>query len=354
MLSERRQAILRSIVEQYIDRAVPVPSQYIVDKYKLAVSSATVRNEMAALEDDGFIIRPHTSAGSMPSDKGYRNYVETLENVYLPGSDRFLIDHLFHQVEDDLGSWLSLAATLLAKLTQNVAVVSVPKAEGSKFKHVELVGLQDQMALIVLVLYGARVKQQLVVFPKPVEQPQLAAISARLNSLYFGLTRGQMAAKQAELTLMEDAVRTDLLRMMQADEEQFDEEAYLEGWHFLFSQPEFTQTERVLSLLELAEHRNLLRTILPVELRKHGVQVFIGSENSAAAVKNYSVVISRYGLPGEAEGTVGVVGPTRMQYARSLSVVEYLAGVLTELTGELYGRKFDQIRNRKNENENNS
>jgi heat-inducible transcriptional repressor len=346
MLSERRQAILRSIVEQYIDRAVPVPSQYIVDKYKLAVSSATVRNEMAALEDAGFIIRPHTSAGSMPSDKGYRNYVETLDNIYLPNSDRFLIDHLFHQVEEDLGSWLSLAATLLAKLTQNVAVVSVPKAEGSRFKHVELVGLQDQMALIVLVLYGARVKQQLVVFPEPVEQPDLTVISNKLNELYFGLTREKMAAKQVTLSPLEDTVRADLLKLMQADEEQFDEEAYLEGWHFLFSQPEFTQTERVLALVELAERRSLLRTILPADLHKRGVQVFIGGENESAAVKNYSIVISRYGLPGEAEGTVGVVGPTRMQYARSLSVVEYLANVLTELTGELYGRKFDQMRNR--------
>ncbi|MBN1366928.1 MAG: heat-inducible transcription repressor HrcA [Dehalococcoidales bacterium] len=354
MLSERRQAILRSVVEQYIDRAVPVTSQYIVDKYKMAVSSATVRNEMAALENEGFIIRPHTSAGSMPSDKGYRYYVETLGNIYLPNSDRFLIDHLFHQVEEDLGSWLSLAATLLAKLTQNVAVISSPKAEGSRFKHVELVGLQDQMALIVLVLYGARVKQQLIIFPETIDQPQLAEISGKLNNLYFGLTREKIAAKEAELSPLEETVRADLLKMMQADEEQFAEESHLEGWHFLFSQPEFTQTERILALVELAEHRNLLRTIIPADLRKSGVQVFIGDENLAAAVKNYSIVISRYGLPGEAEGTLGVVGPTRMQYARSLSVVEYLANVLTELTAELYGRKFDQIRNRTNEDESNS
>ena len=339
MLSERRQAILRSIVEQYIDRAVPVPSQYIVDKYKMAVSSATVRNEMAALEEEGFITRPHTSAGSMPSDKGYRYYVETLENIYLPSSDRFLIDHLFHQVEEDIGSWLSLAATLLAKLTRNVAVISVPKAEGSRFKHVELVGLQGQTALIVLVLYGARVKQQLIVFPEAVEQPQLAAISGKLNELYFGLSLGQVKAKQAELSPLEDAVRSVLLKMMQAEEAQFDEDAYLEGWHFLFSQPEFTQTERVLALMELAEHRNLLRTVIPAELLKRGVQVFIGGENESAAAKNYSIVVSRYGLPGEAEGTVGVVGPTRMQYARSLSVVEYLATVLSELISELYGRQ---------------
>ncbi len=342
MLSARRQAILRSIVEQYISRAVPVPSPYIVEKYKMDVSSATVRNEMAALEDEGFIIRPHTSAGSVPSDKGYRYYVETLDNIILPTSDRFLIDHLFHQVEEELQSWLSLAATLLARLTQNVAVVSAPKAGGARFKHVELVGLQDQMALIVLVLYGARVKQQLFAFPEPVEQTQLSAMSNKINDLYFGLTRDQMITKQVSMSPMEEAVRTNLLRMMQADEEQYDEEAYLEGWHFLFSQPEFTQTERVLALMELAEQRSLLKTILPANLNERGVSVLIGGENESEAVKNYSVVISRYGLPGEAEGTVGVVGPTRMQYARSVSAVKYFARVLSELTGELYGKRLDQ------------
>jgi heat-inducible transcriptional repressor len=346
MLSARRKAILRSIVEQYIARAVPVPSQYIVDKYKLDVSSATVRNEMATLEHEGYIVRPHTSAGSVPSDKGYRYYVETLDTLPLPTSDRFLIDHLFHQVEEELESWLSLAATLLARLTQNVAVVSMPKPEGSRYKHVELVELQDHMALIVLVLYGARVKQQLVAFTEPIEQAQLTVVANKLNSLFFGLNREQMVAKQADLSSLEDTVRANLLKMMQADEEQIYEEAYLEGWHFLFSQPEFSQTERVLDLVELAEHRNLLRTILPSGLRKQGVQVLIGEENEAEAVKNYSVVISRYGLPGEAVGTVGVVGPTRMQYARSLSAVHYLATVLSGLTGELYGRRLDQMRNK--------
>jgi heat-inducible transcriptional repressor len=317
-----------------------------VDKYKLDISSATIRNEMASLEDEGYIIRPHTSAGSVPSDKGYRYYVETLHNVSLSTSDRFLIDHQFHQVEEELQSWLSLAATLLARLTQNVAVVSMPKPEGSRFKHVELVGLQDQMALIVLVLYGARVKQQLIAFPEPVEQPQLTAMSNKLNALYFGLNREQMAAKKTTLSPIEVAVYNDLVRMMQADEEQFYEEAYLEGWHFLFGQPEFAQTGQVLALMELAEHRNLLKTILPIGLHNRGATVLIGKENEAEAVQNYSIVISRYGIPGEAVGTVGVVGPTRMQYARTLSAVEYLSTILTELTGELYGRKLDQMRDK--------
>ena len=344
MLSTRKQAILRSIVEQYIDRAVPVPSRNIVDEYKMAVSSATVRNEVAAQEDEGYIIRPHTSSGSVPSDKGYRYYVETLNNVSLPDSERLLIDHLFHQVEEEVQSWLSLAATLLSRLTQSVAVVSLPKSAGSRFKHVELVGLQEQLALIVLVLYGARIKQQLIAFIEPVEQTQLTAVADRLNELYFGLNRKQMKVKTAALSPQEDAVRNDLLKMMQADEEQYYEEAYLEGWHFLFNQPEFVHTERVLTLMELAEQRSLLKTILPRGMSNRGTKVVIGRENEAEAVQNYSIVISRYGLPGEAVGTVGVVGPTRMQYARSLSAVEYLATILSELTGELYGRKPDQMK----------
>ena len=190
MLSSRKETILKAIIEQYINHATPVPSQDIVDKSDLPVSSATVRNEVAALEKEGYIIRPHTSAGSIPSDKGYRFYVESLQGVRMAGNDQVLIDHLFHQVEEELENWLSLAATLLSGLTQNVAVVSIPKSPGSRFNHVELVALQDVLALIVFVLYGAKVKQQLITFSEPVDQEQLAVTANKLNNMFFGLNRG--------------------------------------------------------------------------------------------------------------------------------------------------------------------
>jgi heat-inducible transcriptional repressor len=340
VLSSRRQAILKFIIEQYIAQALPVPSQDIVGKHRLAVSSATVRNEMAALEEEGYILRPHTSAGSVPSDKGYRYYVETLEKVCLPVSDRLLIDHLFHQVEEELESWISLAATLLAQLTRNVAVISLPKSEGARFKHIELVGLQDYMALVVLVLYGAKVKQQLIAFKEMVSQEQLTAISAKLNQLYFGLETEKVAAHQAELSPLEKQVSDELVKMLHAEDEKDREDIYLEGWHFLLDQPEFLQTRRIQSLLELAEQRNLLRTILPPGFSGREPRVVIGRENEAEQVQEYSVVVSQYGFPGEAVGTVGVVGPTRMQYERSLPAVEYLSAVLSALVGELYGRKL--------------
>lgn len=342
MLSTRKQTILKSIIEQYINRAVPIPSQDIVDNFDLPVSSATVRNEVAYLEREGYIIRPHTSAGSVPSDKGYRFYVETLDSVKIPEPEQVLIDHLFHQVEEELENWLSLAATLLAQLTKNVAVVSVPKSPGSRFKHVELVALQDVLALIVFVLYGAKVKQQLISFTVPVEQEELTVMANKMNDLFFGLNREQISSRKSELTQSESAISDCLIRMMQVEDERSPEETYLEGWHFLFNQPEFVHTNRVLALMELAEQRSLLKTVIHGELPDRGIKVVIGKENEVEAVQNYSFVLTRYGLPGEATGTLGLVGPTRMQYTRNLTVVNYLSLVLSELIGELYGRRVSQ------------
>jgi heat-inducible transcriptional repressor len=339
MLSSRKQAILKSIVEQYINRAIPVPSQQIVKEYEIAVSSATVRNEMAFLEHEGYIMRPHTSSGSIPSDKGYRYYVETLNDPAMPVSERFLIDHLFHQVEDELENWLSLAATMLSRMTQNVAVVSLPRTADARFKHVELVSMQDSLGLIVFVLDGAKVKQQLINFALPVDQSQLTGISNKLNQNYFGLNREQITSAKAGLSPVEKAISDYLVRIMQVEDEKNSEVAYLDGWHFLLNQPEFEQTRQIMALMELAEQRDLLRTISPHGMPDHGVQVVIGKENEAEAIQSYSIVIGRYGLPGEAMGTVGIVGPTRMQYARNLSVVNYLAAVLSELISELYGKK---------------
>jgi heat-inducible transcriptional repressor len=342
VLSARKQAILKSIVEQYVTHAVPVPSQQVVKEHELAVSSATVRNEMAYLEHEGYIIRPHTSAGSVPSDKGYRYYVETLDDMAMPASERVLIDHLFHQVEEEVENWLGLAVTLLAQMTQNVAIVSMPKAYGSRFKHVELVSLQDYLVLVVFVLYGAKVKQQLITFEERIDQTQLSAMANKLNTIYFGLNYEKISLSNTELTQWEKSIRDCLLRMMYMEDESNAEEAYLEGWHFLLHQPEFEQTSRVLALMELAERRNLLRTILPQKMPTRGVKVVIGRENEAEAIRDYSIIIGHYGLAGEAVGTVGVVGPTRMEYGKNLSIVNYLVSVLNELISELYGRKLTQ------------
>jgi len=339
VLSPRSATILKSIVAQYIARAVPVPSQSLINKYELAVSSATIRNEMAHLEQDGYITRPHPSAGSIPSDKGYRYYVETLSDIGLPSAEQILIRHLFHQVERELEEWLSLAATLTAKLVQNVAIVAMPRPANCQFKHLELVALKESLALVVVVLHGAKVKQQLINFDQAISPSELTIMANKLNAAYSGLTRARILAKKIELSLTEEQLTDYLFKVMQAEDEQEYEKSYLDGLHFTLNQPEFRHAHRVLPLMELVDYRNLLKTILPEEMGSQGIQVIIGKENKAEAIQDCSVVIGQYGLPREAVGIIGVVGPTRMPYARTISAVSYLSSVLSQLVAELYRKE---------------
>ena len=339
MLSHRTETILNSIVGQYITKATPVPSQSIINDYELGVSAATIRSEMAYLERQGYINRPHPSAGSIPSDKGYRYYVESLTDIELPLAEQCLIGHLFHQVERELGEWLSLAATLIAQLAQNMAVVTMPKPAGCQFKHLELVALQDSLALAVLVLRGARIKQQLVTFDHVISQSELTAITNKLNAAYSGLTSTQILAKNIDLSPTDQQLIDCLIKIMQTEDEQEYEEPYFNGWHLMLNQPEFVRSRRMLALMELVEHRNLLSTIVPHQLPYPGVQVIIGKENKAEVIQDFSVVISQYGLPQEAIGTIGVIGPTRMPYARAISTISYLSSVLSRLVAELYARE---------------
>ena len=340
MLSLRTETILKSIVAQYIAKATPVPSQSIMNDYDLRVSAATIRNEMANLEQEGYITRPHPSAGSIPLDKGYRCYVESLGDIRLPLAEQRLISHLFHQVEQELEEWLNLAATLIAQMVQNAAVVTMPKPEACRFKHLELVSLQDSLMLVVLVLSGAKVRQQLMTFDQMISQPQLTAIANKLSTAYSGLTGSQISAKGTGFSSTEQQITDCLVKVMEAEDSQEYEKQYLDGLHFMLNQPEFAHSQRMLTLMELVEQRSLLRSIVPPKLTSNRVQVIIGKENKSEAIHDYSVVISKYGLPEEAVGTIGVIGPTRMPYARTIATVEYLSSVMNGLMAKLYGRKI--------------
>ena len=339
MLSPRTETILKSIVGQYITKAVPVPSQSIISDYGLDVSPATVRNEMMHLEQEGYIIRPHTSAGSVPSDKGYRYYVESLSEIKLPLAQQRMINHLFHQVETKLERWLSLTATLLAHLSQNMAIVATPKSTNCMLKHLEAVALQDSTALIVLVLHGARIRQQLISFDQTVSQSELEVIANKLNAAYSGLTGSQISARDIDLSPIEKQLTDCVLGIMRDEDEEESEGSYLDGLHLILNQPEFARSREMINLIELTEQRNLLRTILPRRMVSRGVQVVIGKENEDENIHRYSVVISRYGLPEEAIGSIAIIGPTRMPYARSIAAVDYLSSLLSGLLAKLYGRE---------------
>ncbi len=347
MLSPRQQKILENIIDQYINGARPVPSQSIINDPELGVSSATVRNEMARLEEEGYILRPHTSAGSIPTDKGYRLYVETIGEARLPVVEQERLNQLFNSVEGELDAWLNTAASMLAGMVKNTAVVSAPRSPSCSFKHLELVSLQDTLVLIVLVLNGARVRQQIVAVEEGMTQERLTIIATKLSALYSGLSASEIGTLTVKLTPIERKVTDYLLKIIESEDEDQDPEPHLEGLHFLFSQPEFVNNRQLaLSLMELIEGRSLLRSIVPPGFSGRKVQVIIGKENAAQPIHEYSVVLGSYGIPKQASGTIGVIGPTRMPYGRAIATVSFLTSALSRLVDELYEGESQEFRRR--------
>ncbi|MGB8706554.1 MAG: heat-inducible transcriptional repressor HrcA [Dehalococcoidia bacterium] len=331
-LTARREAVLKIIVSEYVDTAVPVASETIFRNYKLGVSSATIRNDMAYLEEAGYIARPHTSAGSVPLDKGYRHYVESLtKKTELNVQEQDRIRKLFSEVEKEFEKWLKLAAAIAASLVKNAALVTLPKPRQCRFKHLELVALQEFMSLMVLILGEAILKRQLLSFEEPVTQERLAIMSNKLNAVFSGLTGSEILAKKLELPSEEAQVTEAVIDMMSAEDELEYEQPYLEGLRLMLGQPEFAEKDRMLSIMELMETKDWLSSAFGRRSDDFGVQVVIGEENRNETLRDLSLVFSRYGIPDQIGGTIGIIGPTRMNYRRAISTVDYISGILSDL-----------------------
>jgi heat-inducible transcriptional repressor len=335
MLTERRSALLNLIVEEYVDTALPVGSKYIVAKHDIQVSPATVRNEMARLEEDGYIRQPHTSAGRVPSDKGYRYYVESLmAEESIPREEQETIRHQFHQAERAMEQWFQLAAAVLAHQVSNFAVVTSPHSPETRLRHVQLVPLHELSALCVVVLNEARIRQQVLVFREPVSNEQLLAASTRVNQRLAGLSHRELTA------LPEPAGEVDAL-VLRAVTEIMDQESlalgevFRDGVREVLSQPEFARSERMLDIIDVLEQRTLPTAIPIRQLSEDGISVVIGSENSNDALRDCSIVLARYGTPDGPTGVVAVLGPTRMRYSRTIPTVRYLASLLGDLMSQI-------------------
>ena len=257
MISERRATLLNLIVQDYVDSAQPVGSKALGSKHGLDVSPATIRIEMARLEEDGFISQPHTSAGRVPSDKGYRYYVESLmSEESLPWAEREMIRHQFHQAERAMEQWFQLAAAVLAHSVSNFAVVTSPRSKETRLRHVQLVPLQEMSALCVVVLNEARIRQQVLGFREPVEQSALTVAANRINERYGGLSVDEIRAQEAP----EDEIEAATVRVAS---DLMEQEAialgdvFRDGVREVLSQPEFARSERILELIDVLEQRTL-------------------------------------------------------------------------------------------------
>ncbi len=303
----------------------------------MGVSSATIRSEMSRLEELGYLVQPHTSAGRMPAEKGYRYFVEHLmRDADLAQDERRMIRHQFHQVGIDLEQWMRLAASVLARTAESAAVVTSPRADVCHLKHLELVSVNETMALLIVVLEGGVVRQQMLTLDEAMNQETLSQIASRLNDLCAGGTVGRVEASRSLLGAFEQQVMAVVVSVMRQVDDQASLHVYRDGLINILHQPEFSLPESARQVVQLLEDRTTLEELLTEMLQVGGVQVIIGGEGRWNELRECSLVVSPYGVRGQATGALGVMGPMRMPYSRAVSTVRYVAGLMSDLFRDLY------------------
>ena len=338
-LTERQKLILALIIRDYIETAQPIGSRHLVENYNLNVSSATVRNDMLALSETGYLRQPHTSAGRIPTEEGYRFFVRQLMgNTELPSTTKRTIVHQFYQAGMDIDRWMRLAASVLAHQSQAASLVTAPRSERSVFKHLELISTRGRQVLMVLVLSGGEVNQQMLTLAEPISQERLSIVAQSFNDLLLGLDSESIAA----LSVKFDALEQDIIKLILDDlrhtSDMLTGEIYHDGLAHVLTEPEFETTDIARNALRVFEERQLLedlltRTVLSNDLS--GVQVLIGGEGNWEELRDFSIVLARYGAPGLATGTLGVLGPIRMPYGRTISTVRFVASLLSDLVEDI-------------------
>jgi heat-inducible transcriptional repressor len=363
-LSKRQEYILSLIVSEYVHAPTPVSSKLLVEKYDLQVSTATVRNDMAKLEELGLIASPHTSAGRAPTEEGYRYFVQRLiGDSELSTAEYLMIRHQFHQTGLNIEQWLRLAASVLANTARSASLVTSPVGNIMRFKHLELINTQGRLALMVLVLEGGDVRQQMLTLAEPVSQENLSQVTARINAVCVGLRAEQIQALAAHQPTLDQEIMglaADLLA--QADKRHH--VVYYDGLVNILDpnvlldrldvdnpqeREELTKAlaavdnEGARQTLRLLEQQNLLEEILAEALSPYveGVQVMIAGEGRWEELSHTSMVLAGYGVRGQATGAVGVLGPTRLHYGRAISAVRYVAGMMSDLLIDIYGEGDD-------------
>ena len=338
MLNERKIMVLQAIVDDYIRSAEPVGSRTIARRYNLGVSAATIRNEMADLEETGYIIQPHISAGRIPSDKGYRFYVDVLmEPEPIPEQKRMEIYQRVAAYSQEIELLVQEASRLLALLTNLVAIVVAPQIESCVIEQIQLLALDDNRVLVILVLHPGIVQNRIMRTAVRYEPPTLQRISQQLTDRLRGMTYRDLRSGLIREIHSEfgdlGATILDILVSELVDSRQ--EKVFLNGANSIFEQPEFKDVNRAKGFLDLLEQKGVVSDLINSLSKLTGVQITTGHENPIAGIHECSVVTSTYSIGNEVMGAIGVIGPTRMEYANVYSVVELIADSLSEILTEL-------------------
>ncbi len=334
-LTERQRLILALIIHTYVETAQPVGSKALIERYKLDTSSATIRNDMVELTEAGYLRQPYTSAGRVPTEEGYRYFVRQLMGqTELPMNTRRTITHQFYQAGRDVNRWMRLAASVLAHQSQGASLVTSPRPESARFKHLSLISTHGRQVLMVMVWSGGQVRQQMLTLAEPVSQDQLTTAATHINSVCEGLDAEGIATLSDQF----DALEQDVIKLIREELDRMKQlvsgEVYRDGLTNVLAEPEFAESESARKALRVLEERSLLEDLLSRTVLTSGmddIQVLIGGEGTWEDLRDCSIVLGRYGAPGLVTGALGVLGPTRMAYGRTVSTVRFVSGLLSDL-----------------------
>jgi len=337
-LSKRQERILDFIIREYIDTATPVGSKTIVERMALGVSPATVRAEMAQLEQLGYLTHPHTSAGRTPTASGYRYFVEFLmRETTLPVSERRLIEHQFHQVDRDLEQWIGLAGAVLTSRSNTASLVTAPRSRRPRFQLAELIRLSEANVLLLVLLRDGTMHRRIVGLRSEDVSETLQSVADELNIQLLDLSSTEIQARSPQLSATGSLLAGQIVELMKTADLEHDLELHRYGFANILRQPEFTEARQMEKVVGILEEPGHLESILAeIALSHSGVQVIIGGEGRWPQMSEFSLVIARYGAAWRTTGVIGLMGPIRMPYGRNVPMVSYVAALMSRLLRETY------------------
>ena len=335
LMDERKQKVLMAVIRDYITTAEPVGSRTISRKYNLGVSPATIRNEMADLEDLGFIEQPYTSAGRVPSDKGYRYYVDFLmEKLRLGLEDKELIRHRYRRKMSEIEEIIRVTGELFTSLTDYASIILGPQYNQSTIRYVEVKRVDDARALLLVVTDTGIVEHRLVDISESVTSNDLVLVSEVLCEGLRGMTLDNVTKTVLDEIYHELRKQGPLLdNILELIQEVLSNKKgskiYLDGTLNILKQPEFKNIEKLHSLLSFLEEETIVKDLINQPVPQ-GLAVKIGCENEYEGIHDCSLITATYSLDGKVVGSVGVLGPTRMEYSRVVSLMEFITETLSE------------------------
>ncbi len=342
-LDDRNRRVLQAVIDSYIGTGAPIGSTVLVKNYDFGVSSATLRNIMAELEEMGLLTHPHTSAGRIPTDLGYRYYIDSLINIENDAEE--LEDHLRQAPQmqsDDLNELMEEASRFLASLSHCAGVVVAPTEPEAKYRHVEFVRLRGRQVLIIFVTSTGIVQNKLIDLDENIHQQDLNHFSAYLDEEFerFSLNevRQRLIDKMREEKLLFVQLMDETCRASVEVQERESEKVYIGGATQMLELPEFSNVNSMRKLLKAFEDKYNLLKLLDRSSAAKGIKVFVGAENPFFEMQGCSMVVGSYKAGPNVVGTLGVIGPTRMQYKQVIQVVDYTSKLLSKLLGERFQR----------------